>query len=182
MSGPLLRPEVRAALARGREALAGVAVMAVAAWLGAASFGVTRLVAVALGLAGLGLVWTGVQRWRFQRGEGGPGVVQVDERRLVYWGPLTGGVVDLDDLARLEIDSDRRPAHWVLTLRQGEALAVPVTARGAEGLLDLFAALPGLRTEAMLAALAREGGGRVTLWQAGNVVRLTRRGEGRRLN
>ena len=165
-----LRPEIRDALWRGREALAGAVVLLLALWLGLASFGVTRWLAVALGVLGAGLVWTGLQRLRFARGAEGPGVVEVDERRVIYWGPLTGGAVDLDDLLRLDLDSGGRPAHWVLTPQQGEALAVPVTAAGAEALLDLFTALPGLRTEALLAALSRTEGPPVTLWASPNVV------------
>lgn len=141
-----------------------------AVWLGLSSFGVTRWVAVALGLLGLGLVWTGIQRWRFIRGTGGPGIVEVDERRITYWGPLSGGTVDLDDLLRLDLDPGGRPAHWVLTPRTGEALALPVSAQGAEALLDAFTALPGLRTEALLAALSRTEGPVATVWQSPNVI------------
>ncbi|WP_368373116.1 hypothetical protein [Rubellimicrobium arenae] len=154
----------------------GLAILAIALWIGLGSYGLTRWLAVALGLLGAGLAWTGAQRWRFARGAGGPGLVQVDERRLIYWGPLTGGVIDLDNLARLDLDPGGRPAHWQLTSLSGQLLAVPVNAQGAEALFDLFAALPGLRTEAMLAALARQGGPPVTLWRASNVVALPRPG------
>jgi hypothetical protein len=58
---------------------------------------------------------------------------------------------------------------------------VPVNAGGAEALLDLFTALPGLRTEALLAAMARTNGPVVTLWQSPNVVAFPR-AEQRRLH
>lgn len=167
---PDRRAQLRSALWRGREALAGTAVLLLALWLGLTTFGLTRWLAVALALLGLGLVWTGVQRWRFARGSGGPGIVEVDERRITYWGPLSGGTVDLDDLLRLDLDPGGRPAHWLLTPRLGEAVAIPVTAHGAEALLDLFTALPGLRTEALLSALSRTEGPPVTLWQSPNVI------------
>ena len=159
--------------------LAGAALVLLALWLGLSSFGITRWVAVALGLAGLALAWTGVQRLRFGRGGGGPGIVTVDERRLVYWGPLTGGVMDMDGLARLDLDPGARPAHWVLTGLGGERLEVPVNAQGAEALFDLFAALPGLPTETMLATLQRTEGPPVTLWRAPNVILLPPRGQHR---
>ncbi|TNC72375.1 hypothetical protein [Rubellimicrobium roseum] len=168
----LLRPEIRDALWRGREAIAGMAIVLLALWLGLSTFGITRWVAGALGLAGLGLVWTGVQRWRFSRSQGGPGFVQVDERRLVYWGPLDGGTMDLDNLARLDLDPGA--GRWLLTGLRGEVLAVPTTAQGSEALFDLFTALPGLRPEAMLSALERTEGPPVTLWRAPNVVVLPR--------
>ena len=175
----LLRPEAAHLLRRGREALAGAALALLALWLGLSSFGVTRWVAVALGLGGLALAWTGVQRWRFGQGGGGPGIVTVDERRLVYWGPLAGGVMDMDGLGRLDLDPGARPAHWVLTGLRGERLEVPVNALGAEALFDLFASLPGLSSEAMLQALSRKDGPPVTLWRAPNVIVLPPSGERR---
>jgi hypothetical protein len=150
--------------------LTGAALVLLALWLGLSSFGITRWVAGALGLLGLGLVWTGLQRMRFRQGGGGPGLVQIDERRLIYWGPLTGGTADLDDLLRLELDPGARPAHWVLISVGGERLEVPANAEGAEALLDLFTALPGLRAEALIAALERREGPPVTLWRSAEVV------------
>jgi hypothetical protein len=177
----LLRPEVALLLRRGRETLAGAALALAGLWLGLSSYGLTRWLALVLGLAGLALVWTGVQRLRFGRGGGGPGIVQVDERRLVYWGPLAGGAMDMDSLARLDLDPGGRPAHWVLTSLQGERLEVPVNAKGAEALFDLFAALPGFPTETMLQALNRTKGPPVTLWRVPNVIVLPPR-EQRRLH
>ena len=176
-----LRPEAALLLRRGREALAGAALALAAIWLGLTSYGITRWVAGALALGGLALAWTGVQRWRFGRGGGGPGIVQVDERRLVYWGPLTGGVMDMDGLARLDLDPGAMPAHFILTSLRGERLEVPVNAEGAEALLDLFAALPGFPTETMLQALSRTEGPAVTLWRVPNVIVLPPR-EQRRLH
>lgn len=163
-----MRPEAREALWRARETLAGAALVLVALWLGLSAFGLLRWVAWGIGLVGLALVWTGVQRWRFSPAGRGPGVVEVDERRLVYWGPLSGGAMDLDDLLRLEFDPGGMPGHWVLTSVRGERLAVPANAEGAEGLLDLFSALPGLRAEALVAAVgAREA---VVVWRRPNVL------------
>ncbi len=165
---PLLRPEARAALLRGREALAGLALAALSAWAWAASFGLLRWLAAGGVAAGLLLAWTGAQRWRFRaaRAEPGPGVVRVDERRVEYWGPFGGGFLDLGDLARLDCEPAARPARWWLIDASGGALAVPVTAAGAEALFDALAALPGMRVEAMLAALGRAEAERVTLWRA----------------
>ena len=163
--------------------LAGAALLLAALWLGLGSFGITRWIAGALGVLGLALAWTGFQRIRFGRGVGdGPGVVTVDERRLAYWGPLTGGVVDLDNLLRLDLDPSGEPSHWVLTPIKGDPLAVPVTATGAEALLDLFTALPGLRVETLIAALDRPRGPPVTLWMLPNVVAFPASGSRRRLH
>lgn len=159
-----LRPAARAALWRWREIIAGLAVAALGLWWGITAFGITRWLGWVMLAGGVTLIWTGWQRLRFARGGGGAGVVQIDERRLAYFGPLTGGVIDLDDLARLVLDPTGKPAHWLLTGTGGQSLTIPVDAEGADQLFDLFAALPGIRTERMLDVLARTPDARVTIW------------------
>lgn len=161
-----MREEVLRALRRGREALAGLVLAALGLWGATATWGVTRWLMGAVVAVGLGLVWTGVQRWRFAaaREAAGAGLVRVDERRVEYWGPEAGGFLDLDELEALEIDRDARA--WRLWRADGTVLTVPLGARGAGALFDLFAALPGMRMEALLAALGREDGGTETLWRA----------------
>lgn len=156
---------LRDALAPWRGVLAGGGVAAAGLLVALATFGLTRALGLVLLLLGLALAWTARQRMRWGRGGGGPGVVQVDERRLAYWGPLTGGVIDMDDLRRLDLDPTGRPAHWVLWGPGGQRVEVPVTAAGAERLLDLFAALPGLPVERLLAARAAGGDAPVTVWR-----------------
>jgi hypothetical protein len=160
-----LRPEVHAALWRWREVMAGLAVIGFGLWWATAMYSPVRWLFLPL-LVGAGIAWTGFQRVRFRRGGGGAGVVQIDERRLTYWGPLSGGTVDMDDLGRLAFDPGHKPAHWVLTPRGGTPLLIPVDAEGADGLFDLFTALPGLKAERMLDLLAHPPDRAVTLWDA----------------
>jgi hypothetical protein len=164
-----LRPEARAALWRWRELIAGAALLAFGLWWVATGLTVIRWLAVPVIAAGAAIVWTGLQRLRFRRGGGGAGVVEIDERRLSYWGPLTGGIIDLDDLARLSLDPGGKPLHWVLTPHQGQVLHIPVDAEGADALFDAFAALPGLPAERMLDLLAHPPDRPVTLWQSGRL-------------
>lgn len=165
----LFRPEARATLWRWREVIAGAAVMAFGLWWAWATYSPVRWLAVVIVLAGAALTWTAVQRLRFRQGGGGAGVVQIVERRLAYWGPLTGGMIDMDDLARLTLDPTGRPVHWVLTPHRGDTLHIPVDAEGADALFDLFAALPGIQTQQMLDTLAHPGDGPVVLWRAGRM-------------
>ncbi len=156
---------------RWREVMVAAAIAALGLWWGLTQFGALKWLGWALALIGAALAVASVQRVRFRQGGGGIGVVQVDERRLAYFGPLTGGVIELGDLARVDLDPTAWPAaHWILTAR-GEALAIPVNAEGADQLFDVFAALPGIRTEQMLAALQNAPEKPVNIWTR-PVVRL----------
>jgi hypothetical protein len=119
----------------------------------------------AMAALGAVLVFTGIQRGRFRQGAGGPGVVQIVERRIGYFGPLTGGAMDLDELTKLELDPTAHPdPHWILTGVELQSIAIPITAKGAEVLFDAFASLPGIKTEQMLSVLSRTPDRRVVIW------------------
>lgn len=106
-----------------------------------------------------------MQRMRFRLGGGGPGVVQVDEGQIAYFGPLTGGAVALSELERLTLDHAAKPPHWLLDQPGQSALAIPVNATNTDALFDAFATLPGLRMERMLAELRKSGGHQVVIWE-----------------
>nr|WP_092810786.1 hypothetical protein [Roseivivax marinus] len=158
----VIRPEVRALLGRWAEALVGAGVVALGVLWASGSGGWLGWAVV---LAGLALTFAGVQRGRFRTGGGGPGIVDVTEGRIAYFGPLSGGVTDLDSIRALSLDATGRPAHWHLDREGDAALFIPVTAQGADALFDAFAALPGLDTERMLRALRRPGTGVTVIWR-----------------
>jgi hypothetical protein len=161
-----LRPEARAALWRWREVLVALALVALGVWWGATGFGILRFLGFIIAVIGGALGLVAVQRARFRQGGGGAGIVQIKERQLAYFGPLSGGIINLDDLVRVELDPGGRPAHWVLTATGEQSVAIPVDAEGADALFDAFAALPGIRTERMLEVLKRTPSARVTIWEA----------------
>jgi len=161
-----LRLEAKAQLWRFRDALMGSGVALLGLYWGLTRFGILSWIGWLM-LAG-GIVWAvaGLQRARFRQGEDGPGVVQIRERRFAYFGPLDGGVMDVDDLSKLEIDPSSHPApSWVLTGVGGQRLAIPINATGAEELFDVFAALPNIQTNVVLDVLSRTPDARVTVWQ-----------------
>lgn len=161
-----LRPAARATLWRWREVLAAGALAALGLWWAVESMGIVRWLGVTLVAIAAGAGFAGVQRARFRQDGRGPGIVMLDERRLVYMGPLTGGAMDVADMTRLELEPAAMPApHWVLTGVGGQDLAIPVNAEGAEALFDVFAALPGIRSRAVLEVLERTPGARVTVWE-----------------
>lgn len=160
-----LRPQARATLWRWREVLAGGLIGTLGLWWALGSFGPVRWIAGLVMLAGVLIAVVALQRLRFSNGGGGAGLVQVDERRLAYFGPLTGGVIDLGDLTRVDLDPTGKPAHWVLRDQSGQMIHIPVNAEGAEALFDVFAALPGIRTERMLDLLTNSPKEQVLIWQ-----------------
>jgi hypothetical protein len=162
-----LRPEARAFLRRWREPMVAAGLAALGLWWALTEFGLLRWIGWLLVAGAAALAYAALQRLRFARGGGGAGVVTIDERRVVYFGPYSGGVADLDALLRLELEpSPGGPAQWVLTCDTGERVEIPVDAEGADRLFDVFAALPGLRPSTLLSALERPPETPVVLWRA----------------
>jgi hypothetical protein len=163
MSG-FLRPEVAALIRRWREPLAALAVAALGLWIAASPGPIVQGFGWVLVAGGALALLPAIRRARFAASGDAPGVVQVDERRIVYMGPTHGGAVALDELQQLSLRrmEDGRAA-WVLVEGQ-TLLVIPVEARGAEALFDAFTALPGLSAQAILAARAGTAPGTVRLW------------------
>lgn len=165
----MIRPEVLQAAHRWREALAGAGLIGLGLyWALGTGPGLLFWVGCVVTALGAAVVYGGVQRGRFRIPGRGPGVVKVVEGRVAYFGPLTGGVADLDTLTALRLDPTAQPSHWLLDRDGHPPLAIPTTAEGAEALLDLFAALPGLGPEAVLRARASRARAPITVWQRGS--------------
>lgn len=160
-----IRPDLRDAFWRWREAVAGLALALLGVWGVLVEGGLLAwLGGVALLLAGF-LIWTGTQRARFRRVSGGPGSVDVDEGQITYFGPLTGGAIALRDIDAVTlIRAGGQSPHWQL-VAQGHVLHIPIDADGTDALFDAFASLPGLRTERVLAAMKDGAVDNVAVWQ-----------------
>lgn len=159
------RPEAKNAVWRWREAIAGVVLAVFGLWLVSGPGFLLAVPGYAALAGGALLAWLGVQRGRFRGSDGGAGAVQVDEGQVTYFGPLTGGTVALREMESLTLDGTMFPAHWRLAQDGQPALLIPVNAAGAEALFDAFAALPGLKTERMLANLRSAPHQAVVIWQ-----------------
>jgi len=161
----LLRPEVRVFIHRWREVLLSGGVVILGLWLALSGVGINRWLGYVLILIGAGWGFAAVQRVRFAQDGEGPGVVQVRERRLGYFGPLDGGVMDMDDMNMLELDPTTHPVpSWILTGTGGQRVAIPINASGAENLFDIFAALPGVNTSSVLDVLSQTPDARIMIW------------------
>ena len=156
----MIRPELRAALWRWREALGGIAFAALCLWWQAGAFGIVKWVALAGGFAGVAFAIVGIQRGGLRQKTLGAGIVRVDERRITYMGPETGGLADMDLVTRLEVVEG---PSWRLVNEIGQELVIPVDALGADALFDTFAALPGLGLAELRRGLEAEPG--TVLWK-----------------
>ncbi|MEM6375146.1 MAG: hypothetical protein AAF686_02835 [Pseudomonadota bacterium] len=160
-----VRAEALSAIHRWREALAGAVITGIGLWWVFGIGGMLFWLGLVLLPTGLSLAGLGIQRARLRTGSVGPGIVQIDEGRVIYFGPLTGGSVDLTAMNRLDIDPTGRPVHWVLYQPDQDGLFVPVNATGAEQLIDAFAMLPGFQTGLAVAALTQPVPTRTTIWK-----------------
>jgi hypothetical protein len=152
-----IRPELAEALSRNREVIAAAAVVALGLWL--LAFGSGYLVpVVGLALMAIGLGWEiqALRRLKFRQDGEAPGIVRVTEAQIAYYGPRIGGFVGLPDLAEIRLLTLRGRRIWKLKQGDGQLLHIPVEADGAEALFDAFAALPGMDTAALVAALGSD--------------------------
>lgn len=162
-----IRPEVATALHRWREVIAALVVIGLGLWIAlqpgpfVQGFG---WVLIALGAIAL---LPAIRRARLSGAAhpgSGPGIVRVDEGRVLYMGPVTGGTVALPDLTHLSLrrDTGGRTA-WVL-VDPTALITVPTDAAGAEALMDALLTLDGLTPGRLHAALTDNAPGTTRLW------------------
>lgn len=164
MSG-FLRPEAARFLRRWWEVLAALAVVALGVWIALRPGPIVQGFGFVLMLGGALAAIPALRRARFAPAGEGAGVVQVDEGRVVYMGPYSGGAVSLRELQALSLRVDHLGQRaWVLT-EPGQMLVVPVDALGAEALFDAFTSLEGLRPQRLSAALRTVQEGTTMVWR-----------------
>ncbi len=160
-----IRPELMHRFWRWREALVGFFLACCGMFWAVSQQGVLAAIGTSLAIVGALIIFAGIQRTRFRVGSGGPGVVQVIERQVTYYGPLNGGSVSIDALESVELEPRSKPtAEWILTESGGQPLHIPTNAENAEVLFDVFATLEGIRTENMLTQLRANPEQRVPIW------------------
>lgn len=149
----MIRAEAWAFLHRWREVAFGFCIASVGLWL----FGLGGFVLGPLGLGvialGAGLALTGWRRLRFAQEVAAPGVVEVIEGEVRFFGPTFGGALSLADLTEIRLMTMRGRRLWRLKQSDGQVLLIPIDAAGAAGLYDAFATLPGMDMPALLANL-----------------------------
>lgn len=165
-----LRSEAVAFLKKWREALIGAGLIGIGVYFATVGLTVQRWIGFALILIGGALIWEGIRRARFPAPGGGPGVVDVDERLITYFGPLGGGSISIDELARVEVrTTDLGPMvsdlFWEFTATDGSFLSIPGDAENAVLIFDALAALPGADYEAATRAAGSTEPASFVIWE-----------------
>lgn len=151
----MIRPELRAWTARQSEALVAGAVLLAGLWLALRGGWFFAALGGLVLLVGVSLLIGAIRRLPFRRQIAAPGMVEVDEGAIRYYGAaVLGGEIALRDLVEIRLLRLKGRGHWRLRSASGEALLVPVDAAGAEALAHAFTALPELDMGTVSAALA----------------------------
>jgi hypothetical protein len=148
-----LRPEALATLRRWREVIVAAAIATLGLWIATMGGPFLLIVGGAFIALGLGLGIIGLRRMRFARIVTDPGVVQVIEGQITYFGPTEGGFAGLSLIEEIALLTRNDRRVWRLSQSGGDTLYIPTAAQGAETLFDTFAGLPGLDSAALLAAI-----------------------------
>lgn len=170
-----IRPEAAAAIRSAAEPVIFAAIAGFCFWKGIAAasagawLGLTLLLPGALAaFAAIGTAERALVARRSRRA--GPGMVRVQEGRIIYLGPHGGATAAIDGLIRVDIVTERRSAfangaRWELTDEEGQLLSIPASAAGADALLDVLGALPGFNNMAVVLAMQGGSSGRHAVWQ-----------------
>ena len=149
----IFRPEVTALFIRHREAIAASVIVLAGVWLMALGGYVLFPLGMIIAAIGGTLTVTALRRARFTQTIAAPGIVELDEAQVGYLAPDLGGFLSLDELCEIRLLVLQGKRMWRLKQADGQALLIPVDAAGADRLFDAFAALPGMDSSALVAAL-----------------------------
>lgn len=149
----LIRPEVTEMIWRAREVIWAGLVVVLGGWMIVLGGLVLVPLGAIVGAIGLVLAITAFRRMRFEQVVDAPGLVELDEAQVGYLGPQVGGFLSLHEVVELRIITLRGRRLWRLKQSDGQALLIPVDAKGAGRLFDAFANLPGMDTAGLVAAL-----------------------------
>ena len=160
-----IRPEAISSLRKYRGfILAGLFVTA-GLFIVFTSYGTTRIAGCIILVVG-GLVGhDAYRRFKFPAGEGGAGVVDVDERRVSYLSAEGGMSISMDTLERIELHRNTKGRiTWVFYGPEG-LLSVPGDAEGTDKLFDALVALPSVNYTQAQAATQGKGPDLFLIWR-----------------
>lgn len=165
-----IRPSVITHFRRWRESYGVGIVVLLGAWLALKGYLITSPIYIGVGvliiLVTLGILRTVILRTRFGQEAKAPGLVEVKERQISYFGTMVGKSVSLDDVTKIELrESEAYSAIWVLHSMDADPMIVPISAKGSQMLFDAFASLPRVRLDDLVAAVNRSPIQRHVIWE-----------------
>lgn len=121
-------------------------------------------------IAALGWAFVALRRARFPSGQGGVGVVEVDERQITYLSSCGGGIASTDLLVRVEIETHSAgpfapDLYWLFYSDGLPVLRIPGNAAGVEALFDVLSVLPGADFGRAAEAAASTRNAKFVIWQ-----------------
>lgn len=148
-----VRPELAERLRPWREVAFAILLALVGAWIALRGGWILFVLGLAIWSVAGGWALTALRRMRFRPTSGAPGVVEVDEGQIGYFGPDFGGFIAVADLAEVRLVLFHGQRHWRLRTVDGQVLTIPAGAVGADRLFDAFAVLPGIDMGTIAAAM-----------------------------
>jgi hypothetical protein len=153
----MIRPELQAKFWAAREVIIAGLVALLGLWFALRGGIIPLLLGGTLALVAGWFALLAIRRLRFGQDIAAPGIVEVDEAQISYFGPDGGGFVSVRELSELRLSHAAGRRFWRLKQADGQALLIPVDAQGTASLFDTFAALPGMDSQALIAALDGHG-------------------------
>ena len=170
----MIRPEVRASFWRWRELMIGLLVVALGAYWYFTSFGLLKLAGVVTMLFGAMAIFVGQQRGRFRVTGSAPGIVNLVEGQISYFGPKEGGAIAIADITGVSLVKHEDMQSWRLDQNGHPSLIIPITAQGGELLFDAFAELKDLNLENMVHQISQENEHSAVIWRRNDYGRNDR--------
>lgn len=167
----MIRPEALAFLKRWREAIIAGVILMGSLQAASTTTGLVNALSWVTALIGAALFIEGVRRARLPQDSGGVGVVEVNERRITYFGPLGGGALSINELIRVKVHTNAlgpmaSDFYWEFTDREGQRLTIPGDAENASALFDALTALKGADYEAVIKASSSTEKAEFMVWEA----------------
>lgn len=153
-----IRPNVRAHFSKWAEAYLVTLILIIGVRVLIRGFVIESIVYEIVGaiisVIGLVLLRGTIQRIQFRRSQKAPGMVDVTEREISYFGPMHGKTLSLESLSKIELrESEAYASVWVLHNSEGDPMIVPTSAKGSDRLFDAFTSLSGVRMDALVKAV-----------------------------
>lgn len=148
----LIRHEVTDLLYRWREALVAVGVACLGLWVATRGGWLLAGGGILILALAASLFWSAVQRLRLTPEGVGPGIVEIDEGQIAWYGPGIGGFVSLPEVSEIGLVTVQGLRVWRLRQADGQLLLIPLGATGIDGLFDALTALPGLDIQRLVEA------------------------------